>query len=1035
MKKSLKEKEEKICFENIINKYSIPENKIPVFKAYLKYLWRDISDRSDEKLKGIDKYSFYKYYKLPGVMTDRLFKVLNTSKSGYLSRKEFLHGMISLFTGNYKDCVKLIFDIYDFNEDGYVNKEDIRIILSYLPLNSEKKLTYSHFKFEKQDFIDRIESQEELDMLLKLVFHENPCHTLSTYLDYIEKYSSETFIYLLIFILESKPFSFHSVFEFDSCNTETNYYNNRDKIHIYEKNNNNYNKNNNNVDDDSTKIFKHRNSLLNVNSNNLLNRNIDFNENEKNKSNDNIHNENKDSFINLSKKAGILNVNTNTNSDNIKNTASITNLTSNKFIHSHSNNNLDKRSQNLRDSETNILGDKIVKKGEKSYNPLIKYSESKHVLQINSTNSNSTNKINCIINNNNNDKSIISNTKKRKKLNIKKNQSCELDKMDNLVDYLDKCYNKEFNYYNNMVNKETNKESSNNNIAKNINSINNNINNNQIDQSNNSLFNQQSKTKLNSVLKQNTNSYYLSNNPNNNNNKKLRFNEEEKESVKSLNSNPQETSPSIKNKSIKKNSNKDTESKLKIKRKKSKNKKSKEHLLKEGDGNEYILDNTSSVNLVFNNKDKENVEIVNEPQSPVSNNTNNTNDLFHLNCNTNNNSINLYSNDNTASTNSLLRINKDLLFKKNSQTSIENNNDIFKPKTSNYKLVVNTVSPIKPINKVNSNMMIKTKSKIKNNIDDKSKSIKEPNNNIHNILNDLNYPNNSNNPKNLTILNKHSNDNSYKTEELSRSKRKKNNQLSKSSILSAQEHSKSIITIKSMENDSNNTNNNNTNNTYNITTSEVSSIIIPKKARSRKNISNIKRIQSSKQTNRTMIVEPNIESKFSPSKILHASPEIRSKNKKFNSNLNDKETFASPLENLEDLLVSCSLFNGISNKVMLNSSNKESNLSRGDYWGNDSNPEYNFVSNSNQELAFTQLKYFNDIGNSDKSINPYHNKAKGDNGANNNSNMISDNVVAGRNRISSTNYLLDNYQNRENTKTNGSVTVMDYNYDKFSFVE
>jgi Ca2+-binding EF-hand superfamily protein len=34
--------------------------------------------------------------------------------------------------------VKLVFDIYDFDRDGYITPEDVRIVLSYVPITNMK---------------------------------------------------------------------------------------------------------------------------------------------------------------------------------------------------------------------------------------------------------------------------------------------------------------------------------------------------------------------------------------------------------------------------------------------------------------------------------------------------------------------------------------------------------------------------------------------------------------------------------------------------------------------------------------------------------------------------------------------------------------------------------------------------------------------------------------------------------------------------------------------------------------------------------
>ncbi len=42
--------------------------------------------------------------------------------------------MTNLYTGTFDQLVNIIFDLYDFDRDGKISREDIRIVLSYIPL-------------------------------------------------------------------------------------------------------------------------------------------------------------------------------------------------------------------------------------------------------------------------------------------------------------------------------------------------------------------------------------------------------------------------------------------------------------------------------------------------------------------------------------------------------------------------------------------------------------------------------------------------------------------------------------------------------------------------------------------------------------------------------------------------------------------------------------------------------------------------------------------------------------------------------------
>jgi len=70
---------------------------------------------------------------------DRLFAVLDRNNSGYISNTDFIEGLLVLFTETFEKLAKFIFKLYDYDKDGEINKEDIRIVLSYIPINTSGK--------------------------------------------------------------------------------------------------------------------------------------------------------------------------------------------------------------------------------------------------------------------------------------------------------------------------------------------------------------------------------------------------------------------------------------------------------------------------------------------------------------------------------------------------------------------------------------------------------------------------------------------------------------------------------------------------------------------------------------------------------------------------------------------------------------------------------------------------------------------------------------------------------------------------------
>jgi Ca2+-binding EF-hand superfamily protein len=62
---------------------------------------------------------------------------------------EFIDGMRILFSENFDNLSKLIFNFYDFNRDGLVSKEEVRTVLSYVPLNNKNIRSVNKLKYER----------------------------------------------------------------------------------------------------------------------------------------------------------------------------------------------------------------------------------------------------------------------------------------------------------------------------------------------------------------------------------------------------------------------------------------------------------------------------------------------------------------------------------------------------------------------------------------------------------------------------------------------------------------------------------------------------------------------------------------------------------------------------------------------------------------------------------------------------------------------------------------------------------------------
>ena len=183
-----------------------------LLNKYLREIWSDLSKRSiEETAKGINKVTFNKYYDLPGIISERLFTVFDKDKDGVLSLSEFVNGMKMLFSQveTFDSLAKFIFTFYDFRNCEKIKKEDVRIVLSYVPLQKTDldSIKEGNIEIVEENFQDRVESQEQLFNILNIAFKNKDEMNFDEYINVVKNVNSDIFILILMFLLEKKPFS------------------------------------------------------------------------------------------------------------------------------------------------------------------------------------------------------------------------------------------------------------------------------------------------------------------------------------------------------------------------------------------------------------------------------------------------------------------------------------------------------------------------------------------------------------------------------------------------------------------------------------------------------------------------------------------------------------------------------------------------------------------------------------------------------------------------------------------------------------
>ena len=213
----LKEKREYVTFQSIQDSLSLTDPII--LKLYLSEIFNDLVDLKDEQNKKmISKITFYDYIKLPIFIANKLFKSFTKSKQYGLNEEEFVDNLFKLYTGTFEEIVKLIFDILDFNKDGHLNKDDIKIFLSYIPLegiNEEYDLEGNSNKYNSNEndlsfkaFQRQMKSLEEIDKIVNKAFKKmNNTMNFEQFIQLINGNKSEILLLILCFLYNQIPFN------------------------------------------------------------------------------------------------------------------------------------------------------------------------------------------------------------------------------------------------------------------------------------------------------------------------------------------------------------------------------------------------------------------------------------------------------------------------------------------------------------------------------------------------------------------------------------------------------------------------------------------------------------------------------------------------------------------------------------------------------------------------------------------------------------------------------------------------------------
>ena len=178
------------CYINISN--------IKILQKYFHEIFADLSDYNLERQKNLlSLVTFYDYMKIPIFISEKLFNSFDKDNDNFLNEKEFVFNLSKLYLGNFKETCEIIFNLLDFNKDGIINNDDVKILLSYLPL-----------KIEDNNLIDIIQktSLEEIDEIISNTFDKYNGKIKYKDFNSVMYNRSEIYLQLICYFYQNLPF-------------------------------------------------------------------------------------------------------------------------------------------------------------------------------------------------------------------------------------------------------------------------------------------------------------------------------------------------------------------------------------------------------------------------------------------------------------------------------------------------------------------------------------------------------------------------------------------------------------------------------------------------------------------------------------------------------------------------------------------------------------------------------------------------------------------------------------------------------------
>ena len=125
--------------KNYLYPYKFTNNKT-IIVNFLTEIYANIYIRCNSVF---DSYTFQEVINLPMIISDKIYNALSTEEKK-LSLDDFSQGIYEMFFSPIEIKAQFIFDVFDFNKDNFIEKDDVFLLLSHFHLieNTTNSIPY-----------------------------------------------------------------------------------------------------------------------------------------------------------------------------------------------------------------------------------------------------------------------------------------------------------------------------------------------------------------------------------------------------------------------------------------------------------------------------------------------------------------------------------------------------------------------------------------------------------------------------------------------------------------------------------------------------------------------------------------------------------------------------------------------------------------------------------------------------------------------------------------------------------------------------